>query len=253
MAVNWNLAGRPPSFAEMLQAGDAGRKDRNELDRQAARVAAGQAYVGGDKIGAARALAGAGEVSAAAGIVDDVDTRGRADAEASRAREAQVWAKAVPLVQAALRKPDGGSTAREQFRVAARQAGATPEEEEEVLRAFDTDPRGYLEALAAQAERELKVVGRSVVDMTDPANVREVYTAPGSDPRAPAGYEFGADGELRYIPGGPADPAVIGRTSGARRDAVVSRPMPSRARSGGGGGGGRASDEPPPGFTQRVR
>lgn len=52
------------------------------------------------------------------------------------------------------------------------------------------------------------------------------YPAP-----SPNGYRRRADGGLEFIPGGPADPRVIGSQAGVRRDAVVSRPTPSRARA----------------------
>lgn len=61
--------------------------------------------------------------------------------------------------------------------------------------------------------------------------------------RAPSGWEW-VDGDLRPIQGGPYDPAYIGQAAGVRRDAVVSRPLPSRARAGGGGGGRGAPKSP---------
>lgn len=68
---------------------------------------------------------------------------------------------------------------------------------------------------------------------------------PQKAPTAPSGYAW-ADPDnkaLRYIQGGPGDPNVIGTVAGVRRDAVVSRPTPSRARA---SGGSAASNLPPP-------
>lgn len=70
-------------------------------------------------------------------------------------------------------------------------------------------------------------------------------------PRAPSGYQYGDDGEMTYIPNGPADPNVIGRSAGVRRDAVVSRPAPRRA-SGGGRSGSAPSTSPASTPSRRV-
>jgi hypothetical protein len=58
---------------------------------------------------------------------------------------------------------------------------------------------------------------------------------PEKGPTAPAGYTYGADGKLAFIPGGPADPATVRALNELRRDIIVDRPMPSRPRAGGGG------------------
>jgi len=60
-----------------------------------------------------------------------------------------------------------------------------------------------------------------------------VYTAPVAAPAAPAGYRMTADGNMEYIPGGPADPRVVGRRAAAGR-------APPRPRSGNSGVGGSA-------------
>lgn len=49
--------------------------------------------------------------------------------------------------------------------------------------------------------------------------------------KAPVGYQLAPNGGLAFIPGGPADPAVVDRLAGVRREAVTSRPMP---KTGGG-------------------
>jgi hypothetical protein len=59
-----------------------------------------------------------------------------------------------------------------------------------------------------------------------------VYTAPVAAPAAPAGYRMTADGNMEYIPGGPADPRVVGSRAAAGR-------APPRPRSGGVGGSAR--------------
>jgi hypothetical protein len=100
---------------------------------------------------------------------------------------------------------------------------------------------------AAQADLSdgsLQTMVAQAVEVTD---LIEMY----KQPNAPSGYQWGEDGGLAFIPGGPADPAQVGQISGSRRDAVVSRPMPTRARPAASGGGG--SSGLPPGFTERVR
>lgn len=60
---------------------------------------------------------------------------------------------------------------------------------------------------------------------------------------APSGYRFNENDGLEFIPGGPADPATIATTSGVRREAVTSRPMP-KTGGGGRGGGGQSQSQP---------
>lgn len=68
------------------------------------------------------------------------------------------------------------------------------------------------------------------------------------------GWTRGPDGQLAPLPGGPADPNYIAKTTGVRRDAIVARPMPRAARSsGGGGGGGSGFTGLPPGYRPRAR
>lgn len=59
---------------------------------------------------------------------------------------------------------------------------------------------------------------------------------PQKAPTAPSGYTWADPNNtaLKYIQGGPGDPSVIGTAAGVRREAVVSRPTPSRPRAGGG-------------------
>lgn len=64
-------------------------------------------------------------------------------------------------------------------------------------------------------------------------------------PNAPSGYQWNPDGSQTFIRGGPADPAQVGQISGSRRDAVVSRPMPTRA----GSGSGRAAAPAAPSYN----
>jgi hypothetical protein len=63
------------------------------------------------------------------------------------------------------------------------------------------------------------------------------YDAPDQPEEAPNGYRWRPDGGLEAIPGGPADPRVVGTRAAAGR-------APPRPRVGGGGSGGSYSDVP---------
>jgi hypothetical protein len=59
--------------------------------------------------------------------------------------------------------------------------------------------------------------GGPIVRIGPDGRPQVVYQPPPRMPRAPQGYEWTPDGHLRYIPGGPGDPSVIGTNAGARR------------------------------------
>jgi hypothetical protein len=65
----------------------------------------------------------------------------------------------------------------------------------------------------------------------DPTQQKLIYDAPDMPDPAPQGYRWGPDGNMQFIPGGPADPRVVGTRAAAGR-------APPRPRSGGGGMGG---------------
>lgn len=116
----------------------------------------------------------------------------------------------------------------------------------------DTSPyEGVLKGMTEEADRQqptLYNTRRGIVALDrGGANPRTVYDIP-EDPRdPPSGWEV-VNGHLQPIKGGPADPDYIAKISGVRRDAVVSRPTPSRARAGGGSGG---STGLPPGYVPK--
>jgi hypothetical protein len=78
---------------------------------------------------------------------------------------------------------------------------------------------------------------RYAYDPQDPTQNRLIYDAPDTPAPAPTGYRWGPDGNMQFIPGGPADPGVVGTRAAAGR-------APPRPRSGGGGMGGSYSDVP---------
>lgn len=124
------------------------------------------------------------------------------------------------------------------------------------------NPQAYLDAIgdegdaleAAQLARELgpkrKVFSNThgvfAYDENDPES--EIETLDEYERPAPVGFEYDEAGVLRPVRGGPADPEYIRQAADVRREAVVSRPMPSRG--GGRGGRGGSSVPPlPPGFV----
>lgn len=76
----------------------------------------------------------------------------------------------------------------------------------------------------------------------DPESRYRVLREP-TQQKAPAGYEWDENGDLAYIPGGPADPRFAGQLAGSKRAPRVG------GRSGGGRRGGGAVPALPPGFV----
>jgi len=122
-------------------------------------------------------------------------------------------------------------------------AGELYPDDEEAQLLFKADPSAFVESRIKAREPDVDYVTRpeGLYRIDKKANKAEMVQE--FERSAPSGWEW--DGEkLAPIPGGPYDPNYIGQAAGVRRDAVVSRPTPSRARSGGGGGGSRGGSAP---------
>lgn len=86
-----------------------------------------------------------------------------------------------------------------------------------------TDP-----AMATRRLAKPDRVNDTILDYNDPKNWnRPIAAAP---PQPSFGWEVSPTGALQPKKGGPADPAYIAQTTGVRRDAIVARPMPSKAK-----------------------
>lgn len=72
-------------------------------------------------------------------------------------------------------------------------------------------------------------VGDNLVQF-DPMNPTSASVLYHGSPPAPAGYSANLDGSLKFMKGGPADPATIGTAAAIRRQAVVDRPTPARVK-----------------------
>lgn len=70
---------------------------------------------------------------------------------------------------------------------------------------------------------------RGVVQVTADGNAKNIYEIPPAAPTASPGWSINPDGSWAPVPGGPYDPDYIKKTSGIRREAITSNPMPSRA------------------------
>jgi len=91
----------------------------------------------------------------------------------------------------------------------------------------------------AQFEEKAQLFNSSgnVVEVRPGAEGRVLYDNTDAELLA-KGYRRTPDGRMMFIPGGPADPNVVGRLADEKR-------APVRARSGGGSGGAPFSDMPP--------
>lgn len=83
----------------------------------------------------------------------------------------------------------------------------------------------------AASEPQVMNTGQAIVSY-DPTkrDVSTLYTDPVRGPTAPAGYRFSDGGGLEPIPGGPADLGTIEQKTRARRNDLLKRPPPIRAR-----------------------
>lgn len=85
-------------------------------------------------------------------------------------------------------------------------------------------------------KRDVRQSGNDFFEIPQEGDVRLLYDGPDKPEGIPMGMMEGPDGNLMWRPGYlESQRSLAGATSGARREAVTSRPMPSRARAGRGG------------------
>jgi len=192
-------------------------QQRADAER-AARIAGAQGAASGDYQAARTAYAGIGDIQGV-GAVDDLH-----DASTKKiAEEAQFLS--------GLLKTNGAESMLQAYDQRASTYGGKPEEISAIRDKLLKDPEGTLAALAGAPKYQYqRAADGSIISVNSITN--EAETVYEGTPRAPSGYQYGEDGALTYIPGGPADPDVVGRQAGVRRDAVVSRPAPRRASAG---------------------
>lgn len=231
----------------------AGYRDAyNLLEGQAqdgARRKAGNALAQGDYQGAQGALYGRGLLSEGAGVQDrQIAAQDRqtgqqtAMAEAEKKAAAERAQRGIAILTRMKSLPPEMIDSEYQTMLRPYLAETLPPEMMARVDAAPKTPENVdllLTALGAEAEK-LQVIqrgngGYDVVNMASGGVRRSVEPTPDA-PNAPTGYRPTADGAgLQYIPGGPADPRVVGTRAAAGR-------APTRPRSGGG------APKPPPGF-----
>lgn len=229
-----------------------GREQANALDdfrTQRTNRAAGNALQGGDYAGASAALYDGGNLEGGMAVQ-------RYGQQAQTADRERQQAAIVAAVTGLLHVPAAERQAMLQTRIAPvfQQVGLGeylaqigPED------LSDASLRGLATAMGGSVDSPQPFNTRDGIVERDPytGGYRMGYAVE-NEPTAPAGYRWTAAGALEAIPGGPADPSVIGSRAAAGR-------APPRARS---GGGGRSSASPartqtasggalPPGFTVR--
>lgn len=222
----------------LMQVGEQRREYRANQAERATNQAAGNALQAGDYGAASSALFAGGNLQGGMAV----QNAGRGAQTADRDQQRSAIAAAVTGL---LHVPEAERGVMLQSRIAPlfKQLGMG-EYLSQITPQDLTD--GSLRGLAASMGGEVETgsymnAGNGRIVQTRPygAGVDEVYAAPQAGPTPPAGYRYTPDGSLEAIPGGPADPRVIGSRAAAGR-------APPRFRSGGGGrsGGGAAPRVP---------
>lgn len=205
-----------------------------------ARRQAGNALSAGNEAAAMSALGAAGDLAGQQAIGAGMDRRAAAEMQREQQeREARLDFLRQGAESLMRVPPDQrGEVYRGTLRPVLQQMGYP----DEILSRLDTAQMGdnELRSLIVAAGGEIasptagdrQAGGRIVRPDPYTGQYTEVYAAPERE-NAPAGYRVTADGNLEFIPGGPADPRVISGAAGARR-------APPRPRGSGSGVNGSA-------------
>lgn len=244
--INWSL-GQTDPIGQQARAYSYADKIRVN----AAQSKAGQLYAGGDRGGAAKVLAGAGDIQGAQGIEqqqEHAQDRQQKSAEAAY----QYIGQALPVFERVAEQhagdPDGGAAALGQAfdQLAPEIAQATghpPEALAQFKQGLMTDPKGTITRVGGMLPVKYQTVGHQIVRQQG-NNVTPVYTGQRD---APAGYEYGPDGKtLQFIKNGPQDPEVIKRNATERREVIINNPIPGQSS------GGESVSLSPEGLTNQV-
>lgn len=225
--VDWSLYRAPDPFGSLANGVGYGAK----LQEMLAQKRAGQAYASGDYAGAAKTLAASGDVRGAAAL----QRLGQEQTQTDQARKEAAYgavSKAIPyfdhVMQDAQNDPDGGSARiSEAFDHIAPwlqgQTGATPQDMAAIKSELTSNPKAALDFYHSQLPTQYKVVGRALVRQQGD-NVMPVYEG---QKDAPAGYQYGPDGKMTFVPGGPADPQTVKSLAQERRTVIVNNPIPT--------------------------
>jgi len=228
----------------------------NALDQRRVRREAGTQLAGGNADLAAATLYEAGDLDGGRSITADVDRRAATalSAEAAERAEKLKWIGqgSQSLMQLPL------DARQETWLSTLRPTMAAMGYDEATLAQLDASPKTdeNLRALMAAAGQEVESIyandlksGDNVIRPTAQGAYETVYTAP-VDPNegVPTGYRRAPDGNLTFIPGGPADPAFRGTQAAATRAPPRGRASGGGSRSRSGGSAPARSSSLPPGF-----
>lgn len=236
--INWALGRTDPD------AQQRGYSYADQVVKAAAQQAAGQKVASGDYGGAATDLANSGDIQGALSLQDRQ--------QKSVAAAHDYISRALPVFQAVLKAhagdPDGGKGAiASAFDQVAPEISQITGHNDQAIASFRqsllADPQGTLDRVQGMLPVKYQTVGKTLVQQQG-SNVTPLFTAPQD---APTGYAHAPDGKgLQFVPGGPADPAVIKRNATERRDVIINNPIP------GSGNGGESVALTPEGLTNQV-
>ena len=204
------------------------------FDEQRTRNRAGRMYAKGDPRAASNALAQGGMIEDAAVLDTNIQRREQMMSEEQReaaAARTDFMLRGVEM----LRQIPAEERPRAMQQMAPTLSQLFPPEVVQQLMQGDMSDRGleaFRAALGGEAERLQLFNTRQGVVGVNPrsGDANMLFEAP-DDPTAPPGYRWTEDNNLEAIPGGPADPGVVGRVAASRR----------APRQGGGSGGQRSS------------
>ena len=206
-----DLMGVDPDAALELKA-----RQQKDQDRQA-RIAGAQAYAGRDYEGARKAYAGVGDVEGVASVDD-----------AQNATTKRVADEAQFML--GLYRSGGPEAVLSAFDQRSAGYGASPEQLASIRAQIEANPEQALTALAgAPSYQYVRGENGEIVSVNKATGEVDVIREGTPDaPSVPAGYRMRPDGNLEFIPGGPADPRQAGTLAGVKR----APPRPRAARGG---------------------
>lgn len=237
----------------------AGYGQAASMAQNRARRDAGNALAGGDRQAAMAALGGAGDLASQRVIGQDMQAEEQRGIEAQEAERKEKLTFVLNGATSLLQVPpaERRQVYQQTFRPVLEQMGFPPE----VLLQLDQSDMsdGTLNGLVAAVGGEVRKptafnTRQGIVEQQPYGGYELAYPIEAEAPSAPAGFRYTTDGNMEYIPGGPADPRVRGVQAAATR-------APRRTGNSGVNGSARPGSQGqaapaaglPTGFTIRGR
>lgn len=203
-------------MADFINALRQGMADQTDWQEGDTRRKAGNAFAGGDYGAASGILAQQGMLPEAAQMqgYGQQQQAGQAEAARKEMKDRAEWM--LNGVNGLMAAPaDQREQVFEQHLAPTLQAMGVPPEVISRLKASPKDDatlRAFAASLGQEAAKLQMFNTRNGVVGVDSQSgqSRMLYEAPPERPNVPAGYRMKPDGSLEYIPGGPADPSVVG-------------------------------------------